>query len=54
MIRAAAAHLPDGPHRAPAQPIPPDRCALSAVKGGVARSFTGSELATVTASNAAR
>jgi Ni,Fe-hydrogenase III large subunit len=33
MIRAAAAHLPDGPHRAPAQPIPPDRCALSAVEG---------------------
>jgi Ni,Fe-hydrogenase III large subunit/Ni,Fe-hydrogenase III component G len=33
MIRAAAANLPDGPHRAPAQPIPPDRCALSAVEG---------------------
>jgi Ni,Fe-hydrogenase III large subunit/Ni,Fe-hydrogenase III component G len=33
MIRAAAARLPDGPHRAPVQPIPPDRCALSAVEG---------------------
>ena len=33
IVRAAAAHLPDGPHRAPAQPIPPDRCALSAVEG---------------------
>ena len=33
MIRAAVALLPDGPHRAPAQPIPPGRCALSAVEG---------------------
>ncbi len=33
IIRAAAAGLPGGPHRAPAQPIPPDRCALSAVEG---------------------
>jgi Ni,Fe-hydrogenase III large subunit/Ni,Fe-hydrogenase III component G len=33
MIRAAVAHLPAGPHRAPAQPIPPGRCALSAVEG---------------------
>jgi Ni,Fe-hydrogenase III large subunit/Ni,Fe-hydrogenase III component G len=33
IIRAAVAGLPDGPHRAPEQPIPPDRCALSAVEG---------------------
>jgi predicted Zn-dependent peptidase len=33
MIRAAAENLPSGPHRAPAQPIPPGRCALSAVEG---------------------
>jgi Ni,Fe-hydrogenase III large subunit len=33
IIRAAAVRLPDGPHRAPAHPIPPDRCALSAVEG---------------------
>jgi Ni,Fe-hydrogenase III large subunit len=33
MIRATVAHLPDGPHCAPAQPIPPGRCALSAVEG---------------------
>ena len=33
MIRAAVARLPEGPHRAPAQPIPPGRCALSAVEG---------------------
>jgi Ni,Fe-hydrogenase III large subunit/Ni,Fe-hydrogenase III component G len=33
MIRAAVALLPEGPHRAPAQPIPPGRCALSAVEG---------------------
>jgi Ni,Fe-hydrogenase III large subunit/Ni,Fe-hydrogenase III component G len=33
IIRAAAATLPPGPHRAPAQPIPPGRCALSAVEG---------------------
>jgi Ni,Fe-hydrogenase III large subunit/Ni,Fe-hydrogenase III component G len=33
MIRAAVALLPGGPHRAPTQPIPPGRCALSAVEG---------------------
>lgn len=33
IIRAAVAAMPGGPHRAPAQPIPPDRCALSAVEG---------------------
>jgi Ni,Fe-hydrogenase III large subunit len=33
IIRAAAARLPEGSYRAPAQPIPPDRCALSAVEG---------------------
>jgi Ni,Fe-hydrogenase III large subunit/Ni,Fe-hydrogenase III component G len=33
IIRAAVRGLPDGPHRAPAQPIPPGRCALSAVEG---------------------
>ena len=33
MIRAAAARLTEGSYRAPAQPIPPDRCALSAVEG---------------------
>jgi Ni,Fe-hydrogenase III large subunit/Ni,Fe-hydrogenase III component G len=33
IIRAAAARLPDGPHRAPAHRIPPNRCALSAVEG---------------------
>jgi formate hydrogenlyase subunit 5 len=33
LIRAAVALLPEGPHRAPAQPIPPGRCALSAVEG---------------------
>jgi Ni,Fe-hydrogenase III large subunit/Ni,Fe-hydrogenase III component G len=33
MIRAAVALLPEGPHRAPAQPIPPGRCAMSAVEG---------------------
>ena len=33
IIRTAAARLPDGPHRAPVQRIPPDRCALSAVEG---------------------
>jgi Ni,Fe-hydrogenase III large subunit len=33
IIRSAAARLPEGPHRAPTQPIPPDRCALSAVEG---------------------
>jgi Ni,Fe-hydrogenase III large subunit/Ni,Fe-hydrogenase III component G len=33
MIRAAIALLPEGPHRAPTQPIPPGRCAMSAVEG---------------------
>jgi Ni,Fe-hydrogenase III large subunit/Ni,Fe-hydrogenase III component G len=33
LIRAAVALLPEGPHRAPIQPIPPDCCALSAVEG---------------------
>jgi Ni,Fe-hydrogenase III large subunit/Ni,Fe-hydrogenase III component G len=33
MIRAATASLPGGPHRAPVQRIPPNRCALSAVEG---------------------
>jgi Ni,Fe-hydrogenase III large subunit/Ni,Fe-hydrogenase III component G len=33
LIRTAAAQLPNGPHRASAQPIPPDRCAMSAVEG---------------------
>ncbi|MGA2889652.1 MAG: NADH-quinone oxidoreductase subunit C [Terracidiphilus sp.] len=33
MIRAAVALLPEGPHRAPTQPIPPGRCAMSAVEG---------------------
>jgi len=33
IIRAAAARLPEGSFRAPAQHIPPDRCALSAVEG---------------------
>jgi Ni,Fe-hydrogenase III large subunit/Ni,Fe-hydrogenase III component G len=33
MIRAAVALLPEGLHRAPTQPIPPGRCALSAVEG---------------------
>jgi Ni,Fe-hydrogenase III large subunit/Ni,Fe-hydrogenase III component G len=33
IIRAAVAQLPGGPHRAPRQPIPPGRCALSAVEG---------------------
>jgi len=33
MIRAAVALLPEGPHRAPVQPIPPGRCAMSAVEG---------------------
>ncbi len=33
LIRAAAAQLPNGPHRASAQPIPPGRCAMSAVEG---------------------
>jgi Ni,Fe-hydrogenase III large subunit/Ni,Fe-hydrogenase III component G len=33
MIRAAVALLPEGPHRAPTKPIPPGRCALSAVEG---------------------
>jgi Ni,Fe-hydrogenase III large subunit len=33
LVRAAVAQLPDGEHRAPAQPIPPGRCALGAVEG---------------------
>ena len=33
LIRAAVAQLPDGSHRAPAQPIPPGRCAIGAVEG---------------------
>jgi Ni,Fe-hydrogenase III large subunit/Ni,Fe-hydrogenase III component G len=33
ILRAASAALPDGPVCAPPQPIPPDRCALSAVEG---------------------
>jgi Ni,Fe-hydrogenase III large subunit/Ni,Fe-hydrogenase III component G len=33
MIRAAVENLPAGPHRAPARPLPPDRCALGAVEG---------------------
>ncbi len=33
MIRAAVALLPEGPYRAPTQPIPPGRCAMSAVEG---------------------
>ncbi len=33
MIRGAVALLPEGPHRAPTRPIPPGRCALSAVEG---------------------
>ena len=33
IVRAAVAHMPGGPHRAPSKPIPPDRCALSAVEG---------------------
>jgi Ni,Fe-hydrogenase III large subunit/Ni,Fe-hydrogenase III component G len=33
IIRAAAARLPDGPHRVAVQRIPPNRCALSAVEG---------------------
>jgi Ni,Fe-hydrogenase III large subunit len=33
MIRAAVARLPGGSHRAPTQPIPPGRCAMSAVEG---------------------
>jgi Ni,Fe-hydrogenase III large subunit/Ni,Fe-hydrogenase III component G len=33
IIRAAAALLPEGPHRAPVQRIPSDRCAMSAVEG---------------------
>ena len=33
ILRAAVQDLPAGPHRAPAQPIPAGRCALSAVEG---------------------
>ncbi len=32
-IYAAAGGLPGGPHRAPGRPVPPGRCALSAVEG---------------------
>jgi len=33
ILRAAADDLPEGPHRAAEQPVPPGRCALSAVEG---------------------
>jgi Ni,Fe-hydrogenase III large subunit/Ni,Fe-hydrogenase III component G len=33
ILRAAADDLPDGPHCAPPKPVPPGRCALSAVEG---------------------
>jgi len=33
ILRAAANDLPKGPHCAPTQPVPPGRCALSAVEG---------------------
>jgi Ni,Fe-hydrogenase III large subunit/Ni,Fe-hydrogenase III component G len=33
LIRRAAGELPGGPHRAPRQPVPAGRCALSAVEG---------------------
>ncbi|MGD0097981.1 MAG: NADH-quinone oxidoreductase subunit C [Terracidiphilus sp.] len=33
LIRAAVARLPEGSHRAPTHPIPPGRCAMSAVEG---------------------
>lgn len=33
MIRDAVENLPGGPHRAPMPPVPPGRCALSAVEG---------------------
>jgi Ni,Fe-hydrogenase III large subunit/Ni,Fe-hydrogenase III component G len=33
IIRSAAGELPGGPHVAPPQPIPPGRCALSAIEG---------------------
>ena len=33
IVRAATGDLPAGSHCAPAQPVPPDRCALSAVEG---------------------
>ena len=33
LIRAAAENLPEGPHRAPARPIEPGKCALAAVEG---------------------
>ena len=33
IIRATAGELPEGPHRAPAQPVPEGRCAMSAVEG---------------------
>ncbi len=33
ILRSLSEALPRGPHRAPAAPIPPDRCALAAVEG---------------------
>jgi Ni,Fe-hydrogenase III large subunit len=33
LIRAAVTLLPEGSFRAPTQPIPPGRCAMSAVEG---------------------
>ena len=33
ILRAAAAEMPEGPHCAPARPVPAGRCALSAVEG---------------------
>jgi Ni,Fe-hydrogenase III large subunit/Ni,Fe-hydrogenase III component G len=33
IVHTAVARLPNGPYCAPVQPIPPDRCALSAVEG---------------------
>jgi Ni,Fe-hydrogenase III large subunit len=33
IIRAAAGELPGGPNAAPPQPVPPGRCALSAIEG---------------------
>ena len=33
IVRAAVGDLPNGSHCAPPQPVPPDRCALSAVEG---------------------
>jgi Ni,Fe-hydrogenase III large subunit len=33
ILRAAADDMPEGPHCAPPRPVPPGRCALSAVEG---------------------